>query len=315
MYRIGLDIGGTKCAVSLGKIERSAVEIVAREEVPTAASPVETIEALAPYIEEFQCRGNATTAGISCGGPLDSKRGVILTPPNLKGWHGFAIVEYVKQRFSLAAKLENDANACALAEWRFGAGKGTENMIFLTFGTGLGAGLILNGRLYGGTNGNAGEAGHIRLANRGPVGFGKVGSFEGFCSGGGIARLAQSMGKRQKQTPRCIEEMGGYENITTKKLSEAAFAGDPFACKVFAKSGDMLGRGLSVLVDILNPEKIVLGGVFMRSGELLVGAMRKRLEKEALRESLAVCEIVGAQLKENIGDYAALAVAEGAKND
>ena len=315
MYRIGLDIGGTKCAVSLGKIEGDGVEIVAREEVPTKRSPVETLEALAPYIEDFKRRGKVKTAGISCGGPLDSKTGVILTPPNLKGWHGFAIVEYVKQRFALSARLENDANACALAEWRFGAGKGARNMIFLTFGTGLGAGLILDGKLYGGTNGNAGEAGHIRLAKSGPIGFGKAGSFEGFCSGGGIARLAQSMGKRQKQTPRCIEEMGGYENVTAKKLSEAAFAGDAFARKVFEKSGDMLGQGLSVLVDILNPEKIVLGGVFMRSGGLLVSAMKKRLQKEALPESLAVCEIVGAKLKENIGDYAALAVAGGEDDD
>jgi glucokinase len=243
---------------------------------------------------------------------LDSEKGMIISPPNLpEGWWNFAIVEYIKNRFGLHAKLENDANACAVAEWRFGAGKGTLNMVFFTFGTGLGAGLILDGKLYRGTNGNAGEAGHIRLAKSGPIGYGKEGSFEGFCSGGGIARIAVIMAKRRKQMPKCIQAMGGYDQVTTKALSQAAFAGDRFAKSVFAKSGEMLGRGLSVIIDILNPQKIVLGGVFMRSGELLIPAMKKQIEKESLIDSARVCEIVPAQLSENIGDIAALSVANG----
>ena len=217
----------------------------------------------------------------------------------------------MKEEFGLTARLQNDANACAVAEWRFGAGRGTQNMVFLTFGTGLGAGLILDGKLYSGTNDNAGETGHIRLAKNGPVGFGKHGSFEGFCSGGGIARLAEEMAKRCKKIPTCIEKMGGMSEITTKKLAEAAFNGDSFAKRVFAKSGQMLGKGLSVLIDILNPEKIVLGGVFMRSHALLVPAMQKEINKEALDISAAVCQIVPAELSENIGDIAALAIAKG----
>jgi glucokinase len=249
--------------------------------------------------------------GISCGGPLNSEKGIIMGPPNLPGWDHVEIVEQLQAHYGVSVKLQNDANACALAEWKFGAGKGSKNMIFMTFGTGLGAGLILDGKLYSGTNGNAGELGHIRLKKKGPIGFGKEGSFEGFCSGGGIARLAVIMAKRRKKMPTCIEEMGGYENVTTKALSKAAFAGDPFARQVFAKSGEMLGRGLSVVIDVLNPQKIVLGGVFMRSGELLIPAMKKQIAREALQESACVCEIVPAQLSENIGDVAALAVAKG----
>lgn len=309
MRYLGFDIGGTKCAVSLGETDGATITILKREEIPTQHTAEATMDCLAPIVESFQKESEIVGAGISCGGPLDSKRGVILTPPNLPGWHGFEIVRYVERRFGLKAKLENDANACAVAEWKFGAGQGTENMVFFTFGTGLGAGLILNGALYSGANGNAGEAGHVRLAKNGPIGFGKAGSFEGFCSGGGISRLAAEMAKRRRSLPSCIEKMGGLDKITTKELSLAAFAGDAFAKRVFEKSGEMLGKGLSIMIDVLNPERIVLGGVFMRAHELLVPAMRKQIEKEALACSSEVCEIVPAKLSENIGDYAALSVA------
>lgn len=310
MVCIGFDIGGTKCAVSVGKVTGEKIEILGRVEVPTGASAEETLERLAPSVEKFRDEYSVQKAGISCGGPLDSATGVIGNPPNLAcGWHDFPIVEYIQKRFALSAKLENDANACAVAEWKFGAGRGTTNMVFLTFGTGLGAGLILDGKLYSGTNGNAGEVGHMRLASNGPMGYGKAGSFEGFCSGGGIARMAKEMGKKLSEAPAFVQKLGGWEHITTKALSEAAFAGDPFAKKVFAKSGKMLGKGLAVIIDFFNPERIVLGGVFMRSHALLTPTMEKEIRKEALSTSWSVCEIVPAQLSENVGDIAALSVA------
>ena len=309
MYYLGFDIGGTKCAVSVGEAENNTIRVLERHEVPTMGNSYETLRLLDPSVCEYLEKYEIKSAGISCGGPLDSVSGMILCPPNLPGWENFAIVDYIQQKYGLKARLENDANACAVAEWKFGAGRGTKNMIFMTFGTGLGAGLILDGRLYAGTNGNAGEVGHIRLSRSGPMGFGKKGSFEGFCSGGGIARLAVEMAQKEKQMPFCIKEMGGYENVTTKTLSRFAFDGDVFAKKVFNKSGKMLGKGLSVLIDILNPERIVLGGVFMRSGELLIPSIKKELARESLRSSLDVCEIVPAKLNENVGDIAAISVA------
>ncbi|MBE7062111.1 MAG: ROK family protein, partial [Clostridiales bacterium] len=298
---------GTKCAASVGKIENDMLEILQRNEVPTSSSPVETFDRLTPFIKSYIETYPIENAGISCGGPLDSQKGIILTPPNLVGWHNFPIVSFVKDRYGLNAKLENDANACALAEWKFGAGKGSKNMIFLTFGTGLGAGLILDGRLYSGTNGNAGELGHIRLAKNGPYGFEKFGSFEGFCSGGGISRLAKIMLQKEKKIPDFIKEIG-VDNITTKKLAEMAFNGDKFSKKVFAKSGQMLGKGLSIIIDLFNPEKIVIGGVFMRSSKLLIPSMNRQLKNEALKNSLEVCSIVPAKLSENVGDIAALSI-------
>ena len=128
MRYIGFDIGGTKCAVSLGRTETSggskALVIEERAEVATEKAPEKTLEALAPYVREYLKEADVKGAGISCGGPLDAKRGILLTPPNLPGWHGFDICGYIEKNFALTSRLCNDANACALAEWKYGAGRG-----------------------------------------------------------------------------------------------------------------------------------------------------------------------------------------------
>jgi glucokinase len=186
MNLIGVDIGGTKCALS---VPDGAEEVREVGRFPTT-DVQGTLDRIFSEISSL-APGSAPVFGVSCGGPLDAKRGLILSPPNLPGWDRIAICDELTKRFGGRAFLMNDANACALAEWQFGAGRGCQSMIFLTMGTGMGAGLILDGRLYEGVSGNAGEVGHMRLAPEGPVGFGKAGSFEGFCSGGGIAQLAR----------------------------------------------------------------------------------------------------------------------------
>ena len=158
---------------------------------------------------------------------MDADKGKLCNPPNLPGWHGISLTDYAQQKLHAPALLENDANACALAEWRWGAGKGSKVMMFLTFGTGLGAGIVIGGRVLRGANGNAGELGHWRLAETGPAGYGKVGAFEGFCSGGGIAQLAQSIGTawaQRGQKPAWLSD-----RVTAKDVAQAAFAGDPAA--------------------------------------------------------------------------------------
>lgn len=313
MYYIGFDIGGTKCAVSLGKAE-NGINILKREEVPTDFDPKTTLEKLALYVEEYKRDYEILGAGISCGGPLDTQNGCILNPPNLKGWTNFPIVSYIKERFSLEARLQNDANACAIAEWKFGAGQGKQNIVFLTFGTGLGAGLILNGKLYEGANGNAGEVGHIRLAKTGPYAYGKYGSFESFCSGSGIARLAK-IGTKNKKYAGAAKEfykcVGGKEKTTTKELAKYAREGNTFCKAVFRKSSQSLGKALSMLVDTLNPECIILGGVFMRCMDLLLPECKKVMAKECLPYSYELLSILPAGLGEQVGDYAAIAVAMG----
>ena len=310
MLVLGFDIGGTKCAVITAEYNNGDIKLLKKEKCPTDKSitPVEMIDRLIAMADGI-LDGKPEAIGISCGGPLDAARGVVLSPPNLPTWRNVPIVALAEARFGAPAHLENDANASALAEWRFGAGRGYQNLVFLTFGTGLGAGLILDGHLYRGTNGNAGEVGHIRLCENGPIGFGKCGSFEGFCSGGGIARLAWQMAKEAPRRPSFIKADMRQEELTTKDIAEAARRGDPIACEVFRIAGERLGAGLAILVDVLNPEVIVIGGVFMRCRDLLLPPCERVLRREALSESLDLCRILPAALGEEIGDYAALGAA------
>ena len=313
MRVLGLDIGGTKCAVTACEAEKGKISVLDKKVfvTDTYIPGEEMIKGYYPVMKEYKEKYDCECIGISCGGPLDSGTGTIIAPPNLPNFKDVEIVKILEKDFGVPAFLQNDANACALAEWLFGAGKGTENMVFLTFGTGLGAGLILNGKLYEGTNGNAGEVGHIRLEPDGPFGFGKNGSFEGFCSGGGIAQIGLKMGReafaKGIKTPYYDPENEG--NVNAKTISIAADNGDETGLAVYALSGKYLGKGLSIIVDILNPQRIVIGSIFTRSQELLWDACYEEIKKEALGVSLDVCQVVPALLHEQIGDFAAATVA------
>ena len=291
---IGLDIGGTKCAVSTGEAVEGGIKILSRDEFPTAGlSWRQVLDEFAHRIENLS---TFESIGISCGGPLDSKRGVVMSPPNLPGWDNVPVADFFRERFGAPVALQNDANACALAEYLYGSGRGVKNLVFMTFGTGLGAGIIIDGKLYSGANDNAGEIGHIRLAPSGPLGYNKEGSAEGFCSGAGIARLA----KLRKGL-----------DLTAKEIFARVRAGDADCMEVFRESAEKLATILAFTIDILNPEVIALGGVFMRNADLFMPVVEPILEREALAPALKACRIVPAELGENIGDYAALAVAGG----
>ena len=300
---VGLDIGGTKCAISVGMEEGGNIRILSREEFPTAGlSWRQVLDEFARRIDRLahpSNPSNLTSIGISCGGPLDSRRGVIMSPPNLPGWDDVPVVKFFEDRFHVPVAVQNDANACALAEYKYGSGRGVRNLVFMTFGTGLGAGIVIDGKLYAGANDNAGEIGHIRLAPTGPVGYNKEGSAEGFCSGAGIARLA----KIRKGL-----------DITAKVLFSRVRAGDPDCTEVFRESAEKLATILAYTIDILNPEVIALGGVFMRNADLFMPIVDPILDVEALSLARKVCRIVPAELGESIGDYAALAVAAAQTN-
>lgn len=309
---IGIDIGGTKCAVSIGYEKDGDLVIERKESIPTdlSCSPYEMLERLSAILDGMTKEYDAI--GISCGGPLNTLTGEILSPPNLPGWDHVEVVRFFEEKYHCPVILQNDANACALAEWRYGAGKGCENMAFFTFGTGLGAGLILNGRLYDGACGMAGEAGHMRLADHGPVGYGKAGSFEGFCSGGGLKQLGQIYAKERLQMGKTVsfcQSNEELESITAKKIAEFAKAGNEDALEVYRICGEKLGRGLSIIIDLLNPDRIVLGSIFTRCEELLRPSMESVLQRETLALSRKTCKILPAELGEQIGDYAALSLA------
>ena len=268
---IGVDVGGTKCAVTYG--QKEGFELHIREKIRFATTDVdETIANIVRAVDDVMRKngltaGNTAAIGVSCGGPLDSRTGVVMSPPNLPGWDNIPIVKLLGDRFGIRTGIHNDANACALAEWKFGAGIGARNMAFLTFGTGLGAGLILDGKLYAGTNDNAGELGHIRLSDFGPVGYGKCGSFEGFASGGGIAQLARFKVSEKHQMGQRVSwcAPGQLDEITARDVADAAAAGDELALEIYRISATYLGRGLAIVIDLINPEVIVIGGIYTRN--------------------------------------------------
>ena len=317
-YAIGFDIGGTKCAVVYGSYDEN-IEIIDKIKFATAdiSSPIEIVNTLCDKTVELLAAHGKTVSdiegiGISCGSPLDPVKGIVQSPPNLPGWDNIEIVKIVKERIGVNAKLQNDANACALAEWKYGAGRGSDNMIFLTFGTGFGAGLILDGRLYNGVNCMAGEIGHVRLSEYGPVGYGKAGSSEGYCSGGGIASLARTRVLEELQKGHKVSfcpDIESVSHLTAKIVGDAAEAGDELAKAIYAESGKYLGRALSVLVDLLNPDKIVIGSIYARSTDLLRTHMLEEMQKECLPVNFNSVEVVPAELGESIGDIASLAIA------
>ena len=312
---IGVDVGGTKCAVTYG--QKEGFELHIREKIRFATTDVdETIANIVRAVDDVMRKngltaGNTAAIGVSCGGPLDSRTGVVMSPPNLPGWDNIPIVKLLGDRFGIRTGIHNDANACALAEWKFGAGIGARNMAFLTFGTGLGAGLILDGKLYAGTNDNAGELGHIRLSDFGPVGYGKCGSFEGFASGGGIAQLARFKVSEKHQMGQRVSwcAPGQLDEITARDVADAAAAGDELALKIYRFSATYLGRGLAIVIDLINPEVIVIGGIYTRNREMMEPFVLREIEREALSHARRVCSIRPAALGEQIGDYAALSVA------
>ncbi|MCL1887388.1 MAG: ROK family protein [Kiritimatiellaeota bacterium] len=299
---LGWDIGGTKCAAVLGTGSiQEGVRVLRRDVFPTAetVTPEATMERLAQLNEAALAArgldtGRVSRLGVSCGGPLNSRTGRVLGPPNLPGWDDVPLTTWAEKRLGIPAAIQNDANACALAEFWWGAGKGCESIIFLTAGTGMGAGLVLDGRLYAGRSDLAGEVGHIRLADDGPWGFGKNGSFEGFCSGGGIGRLS---------------EMRTGVKRTAREVFEDAAKGDAGARAVVEESSRRLGQALSIFIDVLNPDRIVLGSIFVRQRDVIWPIAREVITREALPDAVACCEVVSAQLGEALGDLAAMGVA------
>jgi glucokinase len=311
----GIDIGGTKIAVVLSL---NPPEITIRAEFATIPSrgPEATIdlikEELYRLLAELKTSPDSLRGiGVSCGGPLDPCTGVIQAPPNLPTWIDVHIVDILTKEFNCPVALENDANAGALAEHRYGAGRGSNHMIFLTMGTGLGAGIIIHNKLYRGHNDMAGEIGHVRLTRKGPMGYNKAGSVEGWASGAGMAQVAkQALNTAVRNEQRTLLfEMARQGSVTAKDVGLAAEKGDVVARRIIRTCGRKLGLTLAILIDVLNPERIILGGLVTRLGDLLLDPARKSLREEALGSALAACKIMPSMLGERIGDVSALCVA------
>ena len=317
-YWLGLDVGGTKCAVLLARVDHG-IQIVDKIRFATHSEKgfEYAYNLLCETMEEILARNGlgfdrVNAIGVSCGGPLDSRSGVVLCPPNLPGWVNIPLRKMLSEKYGVPAHIQNDANACALVEWKLGAGRGTQNMIFLTMGTGMGGGVIAEGQLLRGHTDMGGEIGHLRLSEDGPVGFGKAGSFEGYTSGGGIGRQAVALTQEMAAAgnpPAWLRDGHGEDEIDAKLMADYARAGDPDAIAFWNHIGTMLGKGLALLVDSFNPECIVIGSIFVRCEDLLRPAMEEELKKEAIEFSLNGLRVVPAGTGESLGDLASIMVA------
>jgi glucokinase len=303
---LGLDVGGTKTACVEGAPDGRILQRIA---IPTRAhlafSEVfpEIVGVLQGLIGSAnRASRNPIALSVSIGGPLRIQEGFLIDPPHLPGWHHTPLKAELAQAFpSIPVFIEHDGNAGALAELQFGVGKSRahlKHLIFLTFGTGIGAGFIVNGLILRGATDTAGEIGHWRLSDDGPLGFGKRGSWESFASGAGLIELASQMfpSRWNPQTP-------------ISNLVNAMVENDREALQVAEVAGTWMGRGLALLIDALNPQVIVFGSLGVVLGERIFAPARKVIAAEALPQAAAVCELLPCALGNQIGDVAALMAA------
>jgi len=304
-WHIGIDIGGTKIGVSQFDVASSSVVRTERFSSGTKCDPAEATSRIVDIARSWiRQEGRPPEAiGVSGGGMYDHHSGCMRHAPHLPLWDEFPIITTLQDALQGPVFGENDANACALAEWQYGAGKGCEHLVFLTFGTGLGGGFILNGQLYRGASGLAGEVGAMRISETGPPARNKPGCLEGFASGAGIAMLGKER-QRRNPSPRLPLEP------SAKDLAEAAQQGDELALSIFQECGHRLGQGLAILIDTLNPERIILGSIFARCETLLRPSIEAAIHADAMSESRSACRIVASELGDAIGDYAAATVAD-----
>ena len=303
----GIDIGGTKIGVCLGD---ATGRVIAAQQFPLdgAAPAGDVLDRAVTLLNEMVQRhdvGSPVALGVPCPGPIDYASRSFVDPPNMPAWHGVRIVEELERRFDGPVAMMNDANAMALAEWKWGAAAGAHTIIALTMSTGMGAGFILDGHLFEGPLGLAGEIGHVRLRDDGPVGFGKRGSVEGYLSGPGMLQVAEAEARLCRQTgePTRLHEPG----LTVARLCELAHEDDA-ARRVIDRVADELGRLLAMLVDVLNPEIIVLGTIGTAHFELFEPRARAVIERESIERAAKLVRIHPSGLVDR-SSQSALAVA------
>jgi len=239
---------------------------------------------------------------IAAAGAIDPERGLVTSSPNLPGWRDVPLRDMVRARYKVNTILINDANAEALGEYELGAGRGVDSLILVTIGTGIGGGIIINGRLYTGASGSAGEIGHTTIDVNGPrCSCGNIGCWEMFASGRAMAREAQARIRGGEGSILAEMVKGEIEKITTEKIEAAAREGDPLALEVISRAATYLGIGMVSLVNAFNPEMIIVGGGVAKMGELLLEPARQVVRERAFKLASGVVRIVPTQLGDDGG--------------
>lgn len=296
---VGIDIGGTN--IKIAALWNDG-RVLASHQIPTLAAdgPRQAVGRIVAAVGEvMRAEGLESTEmralGLDSAGIVDGERNLVLDAPNLRSWERYPLAEEVGSALGLPAFLENDVNAMAYAEWRCGAGRGTRHLLCLTLGTGVGGGLILDGKLYRGARGAAGEVGHTTLEAHGPrCNCGSRGCLERYVGASYIVEraLAALAGDPRPSSLRSVPPA----ELSPFVLSRAAAEGDGLATLVLEETGFWLGVGLASLVNLLNPERIVVGGGVAQAGEVLLGAARRTLGERAMDVPGRMAEIVPAAL-------------------
>lgn len=304
-FYIGVDLGGTKIYTA---ISNELGEIINEEVVPTEANKgpeqiidkiLNSIKNVSKNIEMEQIKA----IGIGSPGPLDVKNGLIVSPPNLP-IRNFNVVDAIKKEFGLPTFLDNDANAATLGEYIFGAGKGTENMVYITASTGVGGGAILNGKIYRGSTSNALEVGHTTISRNGRLcGCGNHGCVESMSSGIYIEKMAKDFVDKKETT------LNHYETITAKEVFLEASKGDQVANYILSETLSYLGMAVANCANIFDPDKIVIGGGITKGGDIVFEKINEEMKNRCLGPIRDNCKIEKAQLGEKAGVIGAIALA------
>ena len=317
-YVVGIDIGGTKLATVVAD---KTGHILGKVRKPTFAEkgPEYAICLLFDMVREVVNlagleQESISAIGVSCGGPLDTKTGIVYSPPNLPGWDALPLKAKLESEFQVPVTIENDANASALAEFRFGGGRGYNAVLYMTMSTGIGGGIVIDGQVYHGANDSAGEVGHQILLPNGPrCGCGKQGCLEALCSGPAIARRAQAAIQNQLEGEKASTAMltladGRIEDVKSEHVLAAARTGDALALELVQETAYYMGWGIANLVNILNPDIVLLGTIAVAAGDLLLDPIRETVLKFAMTRPAEAVNIAPAQLGDALGDLAAVAL-------
>lgn len=305
--RIGIDVGGTNVKIAL--VDKNG-KIIYSNSVPTYAKMgyEYTVNNIKQAIKDLMKETNTTAKdidgiGFDFPGQVDYKTGVVKLAPNIPGWVNVPIAQMIEEEFHIPTRIDNDVRCAALGEMKFGAGQGCENFVCITVGTGIGSGLVVNGQLVRGASNAAGEIGHIKLQMKDGLicGCGDTGCLEAYASGPSIVAMAQDYIKGGKSTK--FREMAAAEGgeITPYMVAKAAEAGDPVAKRIFAIVGEYIGIGLTSVINLLNPEKVIIGGGVAEAGDLLLDPIRKTIKERAMVVAGSAVEIVPAQLGNSAG--------------
>lgn len=271
---IGIDIGGTK--VAAGVVDESGQVLARARRRTPSRDPDHLVDVVSEIARQLLIDHDVAAIGVGAAGFVDADRTTVLFAPNL-AWRDTPLRDEIAARVNLPVFVENDANAAAWGEYRFGAGENLPHLVVLTIGTGIGAGLILDGRLYRGGFGIAGEPGHVRVVPGGrQCGCGNLGCWEQYCSGSALVRAAQEIAtERPEDGRRLLELADGVEGIDGPVVTRAAQEGDAAAIDCFQEVGRWLGQGMVDLAAVIDPLRFVIGGGVSDAGELLLGPARE----------------------------------------